>query len=181
MARSRSRPTASNPGRPSPPATTPQALARTHKMIDEVLSLLPGTKVYETDHFLFTSEHSAPTRSRPTSLSRQDVRLDVRAVRRAGGHPRLARRQSADLCVSNAGAIRRLRERNSSKCPRETRSTCTASAIKTPAATSSSPASKVKTRTTSARCSSTKPATASSIATKPKPASPAGSTKAWPS
>jgi hypothetical protein len=31
------------------------ALARSHKMIDEVLSLLPGTKVYETDHFLFTS------------------------------------------------------------------------------------------------------------------------------
>ncbi|HEY2412012.1 MAG TPA: hypothetical protein VGI40_07205, partial [Pirellulaceae bacterium] len=32
-----------------------EALARSRKMIAEVLSLLPGTKVYETDHFLFTS------------------------------------------------------------------------------------------------------------------------------
>jgi hypothetical protein len=31
------------------------ALARTRKMINEVLALLPGTRVYETDHFLFTS------------------------------------------------------------------------------------------------------------------------------
>jgi hypothetical protein len=32
-----------------------EALARSRKMIAEVLALLPGTKVYETDHFLFTS------------------------------------------------------------------------------------------------------------------------------
>jgi hypothetical protein len=33
-----------------------EALARTHKMINQVLSLLPGARVYETEHFLFTSD-----------------------------------------------------------------------------------------------------------------------------
>jgi hypothetical protein len=35
-----------------------EALARTQKMVDEVLALVPGARVYETDHFLFTSDIS---------------------------------------------------------------------------------------------------------------------------
>ncbi len=32
-----------------------KALARSRKMIDEVIDLLPGTRLYETEHFLFTT------------------------------------------------------------------------------------------------------------------------------
>src|SRR3989304_1254119 len=31
------------------------ALARSRQMVEEVISLLPGTQLYETEHFLFTS------------------------------------------------------------------------------------------------------------------------------
>ena len=49
---------AANGVEPWPPESSldhAEALVRTRKMIDEVLKLLPGTRVYETDHFLFTS------------------------------------------------------------------------------------------------------------------------------
>jgi hypothetical protein len=49
---------AANGVEPWPVETTrdhDEALARTRKMIGEVLELLPGTRVYETDHFFFTS------------------------------------------------------------------------------------------------------------------------------
>jgi hypothetical protein len=49
---------AANGVEPWPPESArdhTEALVRTRKMISEVLALLPGTRVYETDHFLFTS------------------------------------------------------------------------------------------------------------------------------
>jgi len=36
------------------------ALARSRAMVEEVISLLPGTQLYETEHFLFTSNMPAP-------------------------------------------------------------------------------------------------------------------------
>ncbi|HEY4231886.1 MAG TPA: hypothetical protein VGM76_00540 [Lacipirellulaceae bacterium] len=38
-----------------------EALARSRKMISEVLSLLPGMRVYETDHFFFVSNITSDT------------------------------------------------------------------------------------------------------------------------
>jgi hypothetical protein len=49
---------AANRVEPWPPESArdqAEALARSRKMISEVLAQLPGTRVYETDHFLFTS------------------------------------------------------------------------------------------------------------------------------